>query len=194
MTRRFFIAIMAFLFCGAITMSAEKLTDEQRAKAAQDIVKIIEGKQWVFIPESVEFNASLQIDRLRTDQNRFIMKGDEMKIHVDYHGGEVRANMSPRKTMETIREIAEVEPIIPPVFVSKLQIVKQEVDVSKNNKYVKVRLHFKVEETNLNVPSTTSLLELNVNTSDMSATLRCDGLNEDEVYFGNLLQYIEVNE
>lgn len=194
MTKKIFFAIMALLFCGINTISAEKLTDEQRAKAAQDIVKIIEGKHWVFIPESVEFGASLQIDRLRDDQNRFIMQDDEMKIHVDFHGGEVRANMSPRRAIETMREIAEVDPILPPVFISKLHIVKQEVEVSKNNKVVKVRLHFSVEDTNLSIPSTTSLLELNITTSDMNTTLRCEGLNEDELYFGNLLQYIEIND
>lgn len=188
MKKILFMAVM--LIIGTLaTLANDKRTDEERAKDAQQIVKLIESKKWVFVPNEANMPYGVTIDHMREDNNYFQVDGNKIDIRIDYAGANIRHNMTPMQIRHLIEDVSTnymYFDTLPPIYIAKCELQDQEVDVSKNNKTVRVKITYETTDTNFTEFGSHHVIDISINTSDLSTSIFCSGLHYEETYFGQL--------
>lgn len=196
MTKKTILTLFMLLACTFIAFADDR-TDEQRAKDAELIVKSIESKNWIFVVERAE-TSGLIFEDLRPDDNYFAAREGELNVHLNYFGANVINNMTPHRMRMAFDELRSNPAIRPTNFIeiydAKLKVIEQKVEVSKNNKNVRVDIRYEVLETNQdNIAPSSNTLQMDISTKDGSATILYSTINFQETYFGSFGKTIYVD-
>lgn len=188
MKRHLLLAIM--LFIGTLaTWASNQVTDQEPAQVAQQIVKLLEDKKWMFVPREAKMPYGVTIDNLRSDNNFIQINGDNIDIRFDYDGGNLRHNMSPLQIMRLLEDVGTYYTYfdtLPPIYMARCEISSQKIKVSKNNKMVRASITYRTVETNFNEFGNRYVIDITIDTRDLSTSIICRGMHYEETYYGNI--------
>lgn len=180
---------MLLIIGDVASMAKDNRTDEERARDAQQIVKLIESKKWMFVPQEANMPYGVTIDHMRQDNNYFQVDGNSIDIRIDYVGGNIRHNMSPMQIRHLIEDVSTnyvFFDTLPPIYTAKCELTDQEVEVTKNNKTVRVKLTYNTTDSNFNEFGSHHVIDLTISTHDLSTSMFCSGMHYEETYFGQI--------
>lgn len=181
--KKLYVIMMMVLM--TIPVFAETTND-----AIQQVMKVLENKQWVIVPTSADIANGIHYDGIQEGRSYFCMDGDNMKVKIDFTGARESSNIGFHKAETLFDEIVANgnNPLnMPAFYTANYKILKQDISTDKKGRNIIVRFSYLIENSNIFHQGSTPMMEVRIRVKDMSATVHMESIRIGESYNGTLM-------
>lgn len=185
------IAIAVLLNAGpALAGSKIKISQAQMDSLATSLAERLENGAWEFVPDRFTGTNNIILEFYDTPNNAITCMDNAILVSLNFIGTRVNAGAAaPHQRGRAAVGAAAVvnhRGMLPDYVKTHGEVVDKKVTIGKKSKSVTLEIRYNIEESNIDMPSSTTRIKLYVNTLDLSTRVTLFNMNLDGDMDGNL--------